>query len=49
MTIVPGHLDWAGIAAIKKAYGIFQRARISYSAVGRCLPSPHALVGTDWR
>ena len=25
VTIVPGHLDWAGIAAIKKAYGIFQR------------------------
>jgi transaldolase len=23
VTIVPGHLDWAGIAAIKKAYGIF--------------------------
>jgi transaldolase len=22
--IVPGHLDWAGIAAIKKAYGIFR-------------------------
>ncbi|MBS1842284.1 MAG: transaldolase family protein [Acidobacteria bacterium] len=24
ITIIPGHLDWAGIAAIKKAYGIFQ-------------------------
>lgn len=24
VTIVPGHLDWAGIAAIKKAYAIFQ-------------------------
>jgi transaldolase len=25
ITIVPGHLDWAGIAAIKKAYGIFRQ------------------------
>jgi transaldolase len=25
VTIVPGHLDWAGIAAIKKAYGIFRQ------------------------
>ena len=25
VTIIPGHLDWAGIAAIKKAYGIFRR------------------------
>lgn len=23
--LTPGHLDWAGIAAIKKAYGIFQQ------------------------
>ncbi len=36
VTIVPGHLDWAGIAAIKKAYGIFQqrgyRARLLVAA-----------------
>ena len=25
IVITPGHLDWAGIAAIKKAYGIFQQ------------------------
>ena len=25
ITIVPGHLDWAGIATIKKAYGIFRQ------------------------
>lgn len=25
VTIIPGHLDWAGIAAIKKAYGIFRQ------------------------
>jgi len=25
VNIVPGHLDWAGIAAIKKAYGIFRQ------------------------
>lgn len=25
VTIVPGHLDWAGIAAIKKAYCIFRK------------------------
>jgi transaldolase len=24
VTITPGHLDWAGIAVIKKAYGIFK-------------------------
>ena len=24
VSIVPGHLDWAGIAAMKKAYGIFR-------------------------
>ena len=34
--ITPGHLDWAGIAAIKKAYGIFQdrgyRARLLAAA-----------------
>jgi transaldolase len=34
--ITPGHLDWAGIAAMKKAYGIFQqrgyRARLLAAA-----------------
>ena len=25
IVIPPGHMDWAGIAAIKKAYGIFQK------------------------
>lgn len=25
IVITPGHLDWAGIAALKKAYGIFQQ------------------------
>jgi transaldolase len=25
IVITPGHMDWAGIAAIKKAYGIFQQ------------------------
>jgi transaldolase len=36
VVVVPGHLDWAGIAAIKKAYGIFQargyRARLLAAA-----------------
>ena len=36
IVITPGHLDWAGIAAIKKAYGIFQqrgyRARLLAAA-----------------
>ena len=27
IVITPGHLDWAGIAAIKKAYGIFRKRR----------------------
>jgi len=36
IAITPGHLDWAGIAAIKKAYGIFRqrgyRARLLAAA-----------------
>jgi transaldolase len=36
IVITPGHLDWAGIAAIKKAYGIFNargyRARVLAAA-----------------
>jgi transaldolase len=36
IVLTPGHLDWAGIAAIKKAYGIFQargyRARLLAAA-----------------
>ncbi len=36
IVITPGHLDWAGIAVIKKAYGIFQqrgyRARLLAAA-----------------
>lgn len=36
MVLTPGHLDWAGIAVIKKAYGIFQqrgyRARLLAAA-----------------
>ncbi len=27
IVLTPGHLDWAGIAVIKKAYGIFQQRR----------------------
>ena len=36
IVLTPGHLDWAGIAVIKKAYGIFQqrgyRARLLAAA-----------------
>jgi transaldolase len=36
IVLTPGHLDWAGIAAIKKAYGLFQargyRARLLAAA-----------------
>ena len=29
IVITPGHLDWAGIAAIKKAYGLFRQRGIA--------------------
>ena len=38
--LTPGHLDWAGIAVIKKAYGIFGRGAIARA------PSPQPIATT---
>ena len=48
IVITPGHLDWAGLAILKKAYGIFGARGYHPPAGGRLSP-PHALVGTDRR
>ncbi len=47
MVFTPGYLDWAGIAALKKAYTLFkERGYHAALAGGGLSPSP-ALVGAD--
>ena len=40
----PGDLDWAGIAVLKRAYGIFRERRYRCAAAGRRLPQRTAVV-----
>ena len=43
VTVDPGVLEWAGVAVFKRAYEIFQRARVPHPAAVGGLPQPHAL------
>jgi transaldolase len=47
--LTPGYADWAGIAAIKKAYAIYQERGYRTRFAGSRLPPSHALVRADWR
>ena len=43
ITLDPGYLEWAGVAVFKKAYALFQRARLSHPPALRRVPQSHAL------